>query len=517
MNKITILSRIFQVHQFWPLVEIKCSPDLKFFLCSVYTPICMTDYHKPLPACRSVCLRAKAGCAPLMLQYGFAWPERMKCEDLPVYGEGTLCMDFNTSQTTHEPTKKPPRVKTSHSSPVTPPVQDCDCKCRMAPINNISSNLYGVKTGQQQNCAMTCKSPYFSDEERSFAQFWIALWSIVCCVSTTLTLVTFFVDMQRFKYPERPIIFLSGCYTMVSIGFIIRLAVGHETIACDTEGSTELIRYETNGPALCTIVFLLIYFFGMASSIWWVILAFTWFLSAGLKWGQEAIESYSHYFHIAAWLIPTVKTVTILAKQFVDGDPVAGICYVGNQNPQNLLFFVLIPLCIYLLIGITFLVTGFISLFRIRKAIKRQGTNKTDKLEKLMIRIGVFTVLYTVPATIVIACYFYEYYFRQKWEYSYNCGSCDDVKPNYAVFMLKYFMCLVVGITSGVWIWSAKTIESYKNFYRRMCGCGRGASGGGSYRSQHQRNLVPSLKYPSPPPSINPSYHSVKPSPYSHV
>jgi len=41
-----------EVHQFWPLVEINCSPDLKFFLCSMYTPICMENYHYHLPACR---------------------------------------------------------------------------------------------------------------------------------------------------------------------------------------------------------------------------------------------------------------------------------------------------------------------------------------------------------------------------------------------------------------------------------------------------------------------------------
>ncbi len=69
---------------------------------------------------------------------------------------------------------------------------------------------------------------------------------------------------------------------MVSIGYIIRLCMGHKAVACDTVpeafGSRDLIRYETTGPAPCTIVFLLIYFFGMASSLWWVILAFTWFL-----------------------------------------------------------------------------------------------------------------------------------------------------------------------------------------------------------------------------------------------
>lgn len=90
-----------EVHQFWPLVEIQCSPDLQFFLCSLYTPICIQNYHKPLPACRSVCERAKAGCAPLMRQYGFSWPDKMNCENLPEYGDSeNLCMDFNTSAVT---------------------------------------------------------------------------------------------------------------------------------------------------------------------------------------------------------------------------------------------------------------------------------------------------------------------------------------------------------------------------------------------------------------------------------
>ena len=48
-----------EVHQFWPLVKIQCSPDLRFFLCSMYTPICMESYTRPLPACRYVETRQK--------------------------------------------------------------------------------------------------------------------------------------------------------------------------------------------------------------------------------------------------------------------------------------------------------------------------------------------------------------------------------------------------------------------------------------------------------------------------
>ncbi|CAL1596487.1 unnamed protein product [Knipowitschia caucasica] len=497
-----------EVHQFWPLVEIQCSPDLKFFLCSMYTPICLEDYKKPLPPCRSVCERAKAGCAPLMRQYGFPWPDRMKCDQLPVQGNpDTLCMDYNRTDSTtvspvlSKPTNNPgnnnkgaynnqpgnkhkpgrPGAPVKYKPPSAPCESGCKCQGPMVPVSTDRHPLYNrVKTGHINNCAMPCHNPFFTPDERAFTAFWIGLWSVLCFISTFATVATFLIDMERFKYPERPIIFLSVCYMFVSVGYIVRLVAGHEKVACNREYDIEHIHYETTGPALCTVVFLLIYFFGMASSIWWVILSLTWFLAAGMKWGNEAIASYSQYFHLAAWLIPSMKSIAVLALSSVDGDSVAGICYVGNQNLDNLRGFVLAPLVIYLFIGTMFLLAGFVSLFRIRSVIKQGGT-KTDKLEKLMIRIGIFTVLYTVPATIIVACYFYEQHNRQSWEITHTCGDCllerDRRSPDYAVFMLKYFMCLLVGITSGVWIWSGKTVDTWRTFCTRCCWGSKGTSG----------------------------------------
>ncbi|XP_018587833.2 frizzled-5 [Scleropages formosus] len=466
-----------EVHQFWPLVRIRCSPDLLFFLCSMYTPICLPDYKKPLPPCRSVCERAKRGCSPLMSQYGFEWPERMSCERLPVLGDAErLCMDQNSSETTTlSPLFQKPTPKGLPRRKVAAP-QECrrECYCRepLVPIKAEGHPLYNrVRTGPLANCALPCHQPYFSADERAFTAFWIGLWSVLCFISTLTTVATFLIDMERFKYPERPIIFLAACYLFVSLGYIVRLVAGHERVACGAE--QQHVLYDTTGPALCTLVFLLIYFFGMASSIWWVVLSFTWFLAAGMKWGNEAIAGYSQYFHLAAWLMPSVKSIAVLALSSVDGDPVAGICYVGNQSLENLRGFVLAPLVVYLFTGSLFLLAGFVSLFRIRSVIKQGGT-KTDKLEKLMIRIGLFTVLYTVPATIVVACLVYEQHYRPVWEEALGCSCAAErqrLGPDYPVFMLKYFMCLVVGITSGVWIWSGKTLESWRRFVTRCRPC----------------------------------------------
>lgn len=521
-----------EAHQFWPLVEIQCSEDLKFFLCSMYAPICMPRYPKHLPACKSVCLRAKRGCAPLMRQYGFEWPEKMNCDELPVYGDKTdpknLCMDPLNGEAPSGPilpaggfplpdlgnidrqnplgVNVPKRINPIKSLvPILPTfptgiVQKtmfpqinwgvkkdegvnvditknfandaCKCMCHwpMIPIYENQTMYHNkVQTGGIMNCGRPCQIPFFTDSERHFSYIWINFWSIFCFVSTSVTLMTYLIDMQRFKYPERPIIFLSGCYMMVSLAYIIQFGFGIEEIACDND----MVRYNSQKDYKCITVFLLTYFFGMASSLWWVILALTWFLAAGMKWGNEAIASYSPFFHMAAWLIPTVTSMAALWLDDVDGDSVSGICSVGNQNISNLRLYLLIPFFLYLIIGTMFLVGGFISLFRIRNVIKQQGRTKTDKLEKLMMRIGIYSVLYTVPATIVIACYFYEHNYREQWEKGITCPcSGKKIKPIFPIFMLKYFMNIVVGITSGVWIWSGKTLESWKKCYARWCGNG---------------------------------------------
>ena len=88
-----------EVNQFWPLVQINCSPVLKFFLCSLYAPVCDKVYGKELLPCRSVCEQAKTGCLELMKTYGFKWPEKMECDLFPEK-TNSLCMSKEDDATT---------------------------------------------------------------------------------------------------------------------------------------------------------------------------------------------------------------------------------------------------------------------------------------------------------------------------------------------------------------------------------------------------------------------------------
>ncbi|KAG7280361.1 hypothetical protein CRUP_024153 [Coryphaenoides rupestris] len=482
-----------EVHQFWPLVRIHCSPDLLFFLCSVYTPICIPDYRRPLPPCRAVCERAKRGCSPLMRQYGFQWPDRMSCERLPELGDPLrLCMDRNGSDdraaaaATTPPPLPPPASKPPHLLPAPPRRRpapsplDCNVDCPCRPLSSSSSSSWRRAARAPAECAVPCVRPHLTANQQAFTRLWLGLWAGLCFLSTGATLATFLLDRQRFKYPELPIVYLAACSLCVAAGYLLRLAAGHRAVACTPDGAHTLSAGVAAGSPLCMLVFLLLYFFGMAAAVWWLLLSLTWYLAAGLKWSSEAIAGYAHYYHLTAWLLPSGQTVAALAMGAVDGDGAVGVCYVGGQSLAGLRGLVLAPLVLYLLAGSGFLLAGFVSLFRIRSVIKRGGGGgavKTRKLERLMLRLGLFTVLYMVPAVAVVTCLVYEQHLRLA-----ACTSCHTYphlgrhrqeqgapRPEHSVLMLKHFMTLVVGVTSGVWVWSGKTLEAWNGFLSHWC------------------------------------------------
>ncbi|XP_063242236.1 frizzled-2 [Bacillus rossius redtenbacheri] len=495
-----------QVHQFFPLVKVKCSPDLQFFLCSIYAPVC-TILDRPLPPCRSLCLSSRLGCEALMNKFGFPWPDDLDCDKFPETGQD-LCVGENKTSASAGPDGAGPRdsvyggLDTGYGPAYPQFPEGARNFGFVCPVYfKVPADLeYSLKVGQktEKNCGAPCEGLFFTKEEKRFARVWVGAWSVLCAASCLFTVLTFLIDTDRFRYPERPIIFLSVCYLMVALVYVVGFASG-DSIACNKPfpPPPDLPRIPMVPTVVqgtkhnwCTIMFMVLYFFGMASSIWWVVLTLTWFLAAGLKWGHEAIEANSQYFHLAAWAVPAIKTITILAMGKVEGDILSGVCYVGLWDVDALRGFVLAPLFVYLVLGTVFLLAGFVSLFRIRTVMKHDGT-KTDKLEKLMIRIGVFSVLYTVPALIVLACLFYEQASFDLWMLTWSADNCSHPgrpnvysipcpvgergrglgrRPDFEVFMIKYLMALIVGITSSFWICSGKTIGSWRKFAQRLRG-----------------------------------------------
>lgn len=261
--------------------------------------------------------------------------------------------------------------------------------------------------------------------------------------------------------------FLAGCYSLFSLGYLISLMVGRQ-IACERGVAVQ----PGAAGAGCAIIAFLLYFSWMAAALWWVTLAFTWFLAASLKWAPEGIGKHSFKYHIFSWGVAIVQTVILMAMKKVDGDELTGACFVGYFDRDSLAGFVIAPLCVYLVVGALLFIYGFTSLVNIRSVIRQSAGHRTDKLEKLMVRVAVFSILYAVPTAVVLGCLFVEYSEKPSWRYPMD-GRCDSAYPGLgtncggepaklALFMLRLFMVLIVGLTSGIWIFSTKTLDSWR-------------------------------------------------------
>jgi len=61
-------------------------------------------------------------------------------------------------------------------------------------------------------CLPRCRGDVtFRADDKRFAGAWHVTWSSLSMTSSLVTVLTFIVDSQRFRYPERPVVFVAVC------------------------------------------------------------------------------------------------------------------------------------------------------------------------------------------------------------------------------------------------------------------------------------------------------------------
>uniref|UniRef100_F6S8I5 Frizzled receptor n=1 Tax=Ciona intestinalis TaxID=7719 RepID=F6S8I5_CIOIN len=492
-----------------PLLSTSCSRYLELFLCSVFSPACMGG--GVVPPCRSLCEVVFDDCAEVVEAFGIIWPQRLHCDNFPpqnggkmvdtgsdtwgkmvvsrsswlvwgeaLLGDGEVCIPLSgddvitpalsqNNQEIDNVTKYPGEYGLRCPAQLT------------APPNEPGYTFLGM-----QGCGAPCPNMYMGDDELMLVRYIICVLASLCALVTSFVLFTFAIDTNRFRYPERPIVFYAAAYFVISVIFLVGFALGSD-VACKHEIMDEnniviqgAVVVEGPRDRACTIVFMILYFFTVNGTIWWLILTVTWLLAAGFKWGSEAIEKHHLYYHGLAWGIPAVQTMVVVTTGKIEGDNIAGVCFVGLYDSDGLRFLLLLPMSFYLLVGMFVLLTGFICLNRVRKSLHDDETNK-KKLAKFMLRIGVFSILYILPQLALIAIYAIEDSNRKSWESAWfvrNCGRygvpCPNLPhpvaqlaqgnplPGVFIFCMKYIMTLIVALPPLFWVASKKTMASWK-------------------------------------------------------
>lgn len=97
-----------QVDHFKPLFKTRCHPHIKFFVCSVFAPMCPESMPQAVTSCRSVCeevnskqnhlktymikFQVKRDCIKVLEEVDLPWPSPLNCSNFPEESKTQLCM-----------------------------------------------------------------------------------------------------------------------------------------------------------------------------------------------------------------------------------------------------------------------------------------------------------------------------------------------------------------------------------------------------------------------------------------
>lgn len=471
-----------EINMYTPLIKLGCSPDLKLFLCTVYAPMCFDQANGTRPLtlqpCRSLCESARRGCSDSIKQFNTEWPVALDCNRFKDREEG-ICVGKDDESISTQGRYNALDNSGSHNPAIT---RDLGFVC---PKNfEFPSYTLHFNGKKYNNCALPCDDVLLDKSNAQIVRMTTGILAIICLISTIFTCATFLVDTKRFKYPARPIIIIAFCQFIVALCYLIGFVTSNK-ISCNDPReppkslpNMKMIRTTTfgNKKGICTLQFMALYFFQMSVMFWWLMMTVSWYMIARLKWAPEAVGNVARFFHLISWTIPGFLTIYLSVIGNIEGDSLTGTCYVSMTDQESIRAFVVYPTLTCLALGLVFLSLGFKSLWDSRETLRREYGKQTDEHHKLIIRIGLFSLLFIMFATLLIFCHHYEQINLNSWmlswlsqicksrEYSIPCPKMfNDQIPHYYSFVAKYVATMATGIISAVFMLSEKTLSAYRD------------------------------------------------------
>lgn len=435
----------------------KCWAVVQPLLCAIYLPKCENGFVT-LPS-QEMCNVTRGPCRVVAREQN--WPSYLLCENESLFPSGCKNdlreLKFNT---------------TAH------------CASPLVETRFTESWIEGI-----EGCGLKCYNPSFTADEHHKIHVSIAVSASFCLIANLFSIVTFLIDWKNAnKYPAVVIFYINICFLINCVGWLAQFTPGaRRNIVCHQDGTFRQGEPRNGSNLSCIIVFILIYYSLMASIVWFVILAYTWNISfRSVNLPREVTEGKAAYFHMVAWSLPLILTITIMALSEVDGSSIYGICFVGCINQSARGGFLLVPVAIATITGVYFLIQGLITLIKVK--IKSGDVIKNNiniKIQNMIIRIAIFTFLCLLFVSFAFGCHIYEYNHQHEWKNSlwkyivcsakkavetHGSEMVCSVKNRMSLLVIYLYLISVfgTGILMSSWVWTTSCIDAWKRFFYRV-------------------------------------------------
>ncbi|KAH8353315.1 hypothetical protein KR084_010256 [Drosophila pseudotakahashii] len=337
-----------------------------------------------------------------------------------------------------------------------------------------------------EGCGVRCKDPLYTDDEHRQIHKLIGWAGSLCLLSNLFVVATFFIDWKNAnKYPAVIVFYINLCFLIACVGWLLQFTSGsREDIVCRKDGTLRHSEPTAGENLSCIVIFVLVYYFLTAGMVWFVFLTYAWHWRA-MGHVQDRIDKKGSYFHLVAWSLPLVLTITTMAFSEVDGNSIVGICFVGYINHPMRAGLLLGPLCGVILIGGYFITRGMVMLFGLKHfANDIKSTSASNKIHLIIMRMGICALLTLVFILVAIACHVTEFRHAEEWAQSFRqfiiCkissvfeekSSCRiENRPSVGVLQLHLLCLFSSGIVMSTWCWTPSSIETWKRYIRKKCG-----------------------------------------------
>ncbi|XP_023942813.2 frizzled-9 [Bicyclus anynana] len=414
---------------FTSILASECSVHARFLLCSAFAPLCSEQVSGSVSACRALCDKVVRDCKNQIA----ALPDGIKldCSAFPLRPDWRLCM-------------RPPNASEEPEPPPVPrwPFNEQDLKEHACPPGYAHS-----PTG---SCWPACEKPArYTQANKRKAEIWMLTLAWFSLLSTSFALLTFCAEPSRYRYPERPVVWMAACHAVVALAYVTRGWLGAKTVSC----TGNLLAVDGMGSTICVAFFSLTYYFTLAADAWFANACVAWYLTAASEWSTEALERAAAYLHAVAWGWAGAWTAAALALRRVTADELTGTCGVSDEAAAALIG---VPRGALLITSIALAIGACPGIMRVRRALDSRGAKRVGRLAA---RAAAGGLLYLFLAACATGARVIEARNRAAQKSlpllaAMGAGSLDDSAGSRAVAVSLWLCC---GVAAGAWSWSRKS------------------------------------------------------------